>query len=100
MAARAAGHGKTSIHVVRLSGDGDEADSDHDQRHGAYSGEDGIGVGPNHLSGRELLAAVITHELTSGSSRMPCDPGVETRPTLPGPLTIDQAAADRRCCVA
>jgi hypothetical protein len=72
MAARRTWYGKTAIQVIGLSGDGYEAGSDDDQRHGAHRGEYGIGMCPNHLSGRELLAAVITHGLTSCAPRMPC----------------------------
>jgi hypothetical protein len=75
LAARAGGHSLTAIHVIRLSGD-----------------EHGIGVSANHLSGRELLVAVITHRLHSRAPRMPCEAGVAT-----GTPAGDQAAVGRRC---
>ena len=75
LAARAGGPSQTAIHVIRLSGDGH-----------------GIGVSANHLSGRELLVAVITHRLPSRAPRMPCEAGVAT-----GTPAVDQAAAGRRC---
>lgn len=78
MAARASWHSKTAIDVIGLSGDGHEVGCNHHQCHGAHRSENGIGVGANHLSSRELLAAVITHGLPSASPRMPRDPGVET----------------------
>ena len=78
LAARAGWPSKTAIHVISLSGDGHEAGGNHHQCHGAHCGENGIGVSPNHLSGRELLVAVITHRLPSRSPRMPCDAGVAT----------------------
>jgi hypothetical protein len=61
MAARSAGHSPTAIHVIGLSGDGHEAGCNHHQSHGAHRSKHGIGMGPNHLTGRELLVAVITH---------------------------------------
>ena len=78
LAARAGWYSKTAIHVIRLSGDGHEAGCNHHQCHGTHCGEHGIGVSPNHFSGRELLVAVITHRLLSPSPRMPCDAGVAT----------------------
>jgi hypothetical protein len=103
MTARTAWHSQTAIHVIGLSSDGHEADCNHHQRHRADRSEDGIGMGPNHLPGRELLVAVITHVSRSTSSRMPGDPSVETRrpaanpPDAPGPNACSHACGRAPC---
>jgi len=93
MAAQVSWQRKAAVHVIGLSGDRHETGSNNDQGHGAHRGEHGIRVSPNHLPGRELLAAVIAHGLFSGPPRMPCDPRDAAR-------LKPQTAAGRRCCRA